>query len=347
MYMSMFTHICVVPYGTPKEEVFSCYEDINSGGEDLKAQQLRRAVYYGEYIEMLDRLSEDPNFQVIRDPKSYNKGTYKLCPKESDRELILRAFAWTRNYRNYKRPLKSFLNEELQHYENLNVTDSMRNMREMEKLEEQFTTIMKIWRNVFSESDGAFRKWEKSKRGKYAWSPSIVSALWDVMYLAFADLLIEYPTEPVYAQCKDELQLTIQGLFESKELDVSGTVTVPKFMERKDTIHKALQKVLKKAADKQRQQPRRSRNFKNIETLRRDLYIAQIGRCPICGQTIDPKRIQDGDYVHIDHIKPWSKGGSSTKGNAALTHATCNMSKGAKEVETIEENDGSPTDGPS
>jgi hypothetical protein len=317
----------IVPYGTPKEEVFSCYEDINSGGEDLKAQQLRRAVYYGEYIELLDELANDEHFQCIRDPKSFRKGKYKVCPKESDRELILRAFAWSRSYRNYRRPLKSFLNEELQYYENVNTSDPIRSMKEMERLQDQFCLIMKIWRNVFSETDGAFRKWEMAKNGKWSYSSSIVPPLWDSMYLAFADLLYDYPTEPIYAQCKDELQLALQNLFKSGKLDVSGTVTVAKFMERKDVIHKAIKNVLKDASEKR---PKRVRNFKNIESLRQDLYLIQGGRCAICNSSIDESRIQDGNYVHIDHIVPWSKGGSTSVDNAALTHSACNMSKGSK-----------------
>jgi len=295
----------------------------------LKAQQLRRAVYYGEYIDMLDRLALDENFQCIRDPKAFRQKKYRICIKESDRELILRGFAWTRNYRNYKRPLKTFLNEELQHYESLNATDPERNRKELEKLEEQFTFIMKAWRNVFSETDGAFRKWEKSSRnGKWTWSSSIIAPLWDVMYLVFSDLLFEFPTEPVYAQCKDELQITIKRLFETEKLDISGTVTVTKFMERHDTLLKALRDVLKRGSEQQ-QSPRR-RNFKEAELLRRELYIKQDGLCSICYSTIDKNRIDDGNYVHLDHSMPFSKGGSSTKENAALTHAACNMSKGAK-----------------
>lgn len=283
---------------------------------------------------MLDRLANDDNFQCIRDPKSFRKGTYKLCPKESDRELILRAFAWARSYRNYRRPMKSFLNEELQYYENLNATDPIRCTREMEKLEEQFSIIMKIWRNVFSETDGAFRKWEINKSRERVWSSSIVTPLWDVMYLAFADLLYDYPTEPLYAFCKDKLQSSIQDLFETGELDVSGTVTVAKFMERKDTIHKAMKKVLKDAST---QRPRQVRRFKNVESLRMDLYFAQGGRCAICNSTIDKNRIQDGDYVHLDHIKPYSKGGETTVENVALVHAACNMGKGAKVYEVLQE----------
>ncbi len=222
----------------------------------------------------------------------------------------------------------------------------------MDRLETEFSTIMKIWRNVFSESDGAFRKWEKSKSGKWVWSSSINAPLWDACYLAFADLLYEYPTEPIYAQCKDKLYCAMQDLFRSGTLDLSGTVTVAKFMERKDVIHKAMKKVLS-------EEPRRTRTFTNTKELREKLFIVQGGLCTICNQTIDGNRIHDGSYVHVDHKTAWSKGkatillllnmyylaffnvrtfqyctkligGQSTIENAALTHAACNMSKGAK-----------------
>lgn len=172
----------------------------------------------------------------------------------------------------------------------------------MDRLEEQFTLIMKIWRNVFSETDGAFRKYEKSKSGrKWGYSSTINLALWDASYLAFADLLYEYPTEPIYVQCKDKLLAAMQDLFESGMLDLSGTVTVAKFMERKDIIHKAMKKVLSK-------EPVRTRSFKNVKELREKLFIAQDGLCSICSQTIDMNRIHDGNYVHLDHIVPFSKG---------------------------------------
>eukprot|EP00594_Rhizosolenia_setigera_P014879 CAMPEP_0178963618 /NCGR_PEP_ID=MMETSP0789-20121207/15140_1 /TAXON_ID=3005 /ORGANISM="Rhizosolenia setigera, Strain CCMP 1694" /LENGTH=533 /DNA_ID=CAMNT_0020648139 /DNA_START=368 /DNA_END=1969 /DNA_ORIENTATION=+ len=307
---------------TPKEDVFSCYEDINSGGEDLNAQQLRRAVYYGEYIKMLDRLVLNKDFQCIRDPKNFRKGTYVTCPKESDRELILRAFAWYRNYRNFKRPLKNFLNQELQFYDKFNSTDPEKSNSELEKLEEKFTTIMKIWRNVFSESDGAFRKYDQKKNGEWSWSTSINAQIWDAMYLVVA---FTYPKEPIYTKCKDKLQSAIKDLFEKGELDVSGAVTIPKFIERKNTIFNALNNVLEKVPDKDK---RDSRNFKNGAKLKKDLYKAQNGRCTICNQTIDPNRLDDGAYVNLDHKIPYSKGGSSTVDNAALTHASCNQSKG-------------------
>ena len=55
------------------------YEDINSGGEDLSAHQLTRAVYYGDYFN---------DFQYIRKPKAFWEGTYELDPRESDRSRV-------------------------------------------------------------------------------------------------------------------------------------------------------------------------------------------------------------------------------------------------------------------
>jgi 5-methylcytosine-specific restriction endonuclease McrA len=49
----------------------------------------------------------------------------------------------------------------------------------------------------------------------------------------------------------------------------------------------------------------------------RDGYV-----CQICGGDIEPTDL------HIDHIKPWSKGGRHTLGNLQATHSVCNLKKG-------------------
>ena len=59
--------------------------------------------------------------------------------------------------------------------------------------------------------------------------------------------------------------------------------------------------------------------------------MKQDGKCSECGGAIDERRIDQGDYVHLDHIVPHSKGGPSTPDNAALVHRVCNLKKGAKE----------------
>ena len=106
-----------IPNETPRDDVFNVYKDINSGGEDLTKQQVRRAAYFGDYIRLLDEVVYNKDFQRIRDPEKFNKDAYELCIKDSDREMVLRAMAWDRNgFKNPVRPMKKFLNREISHY---------------------------------------------------------------------------------------------------------------------------------------------------------------------------------------------------------------------------------------
>jgi hypothetical protein len=330
--LAAYTIPCtIIPLDTPNSEVFSCYEDINSGGEDLKAQQLRRAVYYGDYIMMLDRVAKNEDFQAIFNPKSFRKGEYQLDPKESDRELILRAFAWKRKPDKFKRPLKTFLNEELQHYATIESGDPDRCKTQLRAMEEEFKFVMKVMRNLFSDDDGAFRAWSEKKdfTGTWAWSPSINPQLWDAMYFVIAELRHSFPKEHMFASHKNDIQTAVKKLFGSDELDLTGT-TVPKFTQRCHVLRISLLGIIRGCDG-----AAFSRTFPDHDgELRRDLFTSQNGLCTICQNTIDETRITDGSYVHIDHIEPFSKGGTSTRDNAALTHATCNQSKGARTAST-------------
>lgn len=56
------------------------------------------------------------------------------------------------------------------------------------------------------------------------------------------------------------------------------------------------------------------------EVMRRDRF-----RCCICG-----RNVQDGVVLHVDHIKPVSKGGKTELSNLRTLCSTCNWGKGAK-----------------
>lgn len=62
--------------------------------------------------------------------------------------------------------------------------------------------------------------------------------------------------------------------------------------------------------------PRRLRKF----IFERDNYV-----CGICQKPIEP-----GDAIHVDHIFPWSKGGSDEPDNLQAAHGSCNVRKGAR-----------------
>ena len=60
--------------------------------------------------------------------------------------------------------------------------------------------------------------------------------------------------------------------------------------------------------------------------LRRSLYFAQRGICALCRQRMPN---EDMSQLHIDHVIPVARGGADDVSNLQLTHAACNMTKGA------------------
>ncbi|GAB4819579.1 hypothetical protein N2152v2_006625 [Parachlorella kessleri] len=50
---------------TSQEAVLRVYEDLNCGAESLNKQQIRRAVYGGPYIDLLDKLCKNSRFQAL------------------------------------------------------------------------------------------------------------------------------------------------------------------------------------------------------------------------------------------------------------------------------------------
>lgn len=59
------------------------------------------------------------------------------------------------------------------------------------------------------------------------------------------------------------------------------------------------------------------------ENTRQAIYEKQAGHCAICGKPFD---LADMD---ADHIRPWRKGGTTTRENCQLLCRTCNLRKGA------------------
>ena len=59
------------------------------------------------------------------------------------------------------------------------------------------------------------------------------------------------------------------------------------------------------------------------------LMELQNGKCYICDESID---LEISGPLDIDHIKPFSEGGADSANNYALTHQSCNRSKGASDI---------------
>ena len=83
------------------DSVYEVFERLNTGGLKLSPQEIRVCVNYGELAKSLKSLNEDPSWRTIYGEPS---------PRLKDQELILRFLALRMNFKNYRRPMKAFLN---------------------------------------------------------------------------------------------------------------------------------------------------------------------------------------------------------------------------------------------
>lgn len=306
-----------IPMSTPITDVFEVYDDINSGGENLRAQQVRRAVYYGPYIQLLDSIADSHgDFHAIRDPAKVKENKYVPCMIHSDRELILRAFAFRENGGRFKTPLKTFLNRELEgsnNFENRPENERKALRGKMEELQQEFTIVMKVARSVFG--DRAFRRGDQGNKEK------INVYIWDAMYSALAELLTEGYKHVNFTEASGSILQAWEDMIESKTLDGSQLRSKADFLERKETIKALFREAIKHAS------PARDPQRAFSPEMKDGLYRKQSGLCAICGQNIDFERLGDGRYAQIDHITPHSRGGRTSRDNAQLAHAECNREK--------------------
>ena len=98
-------HATVVRQDEPSDDnssIYLIFERINTGGERLRPQEIRAAIYQGELNELIGELNENPNWRSL-----FGKVDLRM----RDQELILRFLALYFNSDKYKRPLTRFLNE--------------------------------------------------------------------------------------------------------------------------------------------------------------------------------------------------------------------------------------------
>ncbi|HDK27106.1 MAG TPA: DUF262 domain-containing protein [Candidatus Atribacteria bacterium] len=96
--------------------IYHIFERLNTGGVNLNPMEVRKCVYYGEYIKLLEELNTIDEWRKII-------GKPKVDKRLRDIELILRLFALRKGWKCYEKPMKSFLNKYLLEIQKLQNTD--------------------------------------------------------------------------------------------------------------------------------------------------------------------------------------------------------------------------------
>lgn len=99
-------HIKQLKPSAKNDSVFHIFERLNTGGTQLKPQEIRNAVYRGEIVTALWRLNDDPNWRKIL-------GIGKADKNQKDIEMLLRLFSLFNNWEHYEKPMLRYLNSQM------------------------------------------------------------------------------------------------------------------------------------------------------------------------------------------------------------------------------------------
>ncbi|GAB9224938.1 DUF262 domain-containing protein [Bradyrhizobium diazoefficiens] len=88
------------------DSVFHIFERLNTGGTQLKPQEIRNAVYRGKIVDELRSLSTNPGWQKAL-------GISRPDKNQKDVELVLRLFALFNVWEGYEKPMLKYLNHQM------------------------------------------------------------------------------------------------------------------------------------------------------------------------------------------------------------------------------------------
>ncbi len=88
------------------DSVFYIFERLNTGGTQLKPQEIRNAVYRGEIVNALSELNQTPGWLELLGMKKPDKN-------QKDIELVLRLFGLYNEWQAYEKPMLRFLNNSM------------------------------------------------------------------------------------------------------------------------------------------------------------------------------------------------------------------------------------------
>ena len=95
----------IIKQEQPSEDnssIFHIFERLNTGGVSLTPQEIRAAIYHGNFSDLLNNLNKNAQWRDIY-------GSVNRLMR--DQELILRFFAFYHDGQNYETPMKEFLNK--------------------------------------------------------------------------------------------------------------------------------------------------------------------------------------------------------------------------------------------
>ncbi len=278
---------------------FEIFERLNTGSVPLNTQELRNCIYRGEYNKLLRELAANEEYLELLNIKGPDK-------RMKDVELVLRFATFYHNtHINYKSPIKTFLNYEMDRFQNINSRDAV-------KLSDAFKNSVSIIKSVFG--DRAFKRYYKGDENNpegYWEKKRFNVSLHDILMDSFSrvEKNLVYQNLDRIREAFIDLMTTDDSFIDAIEI---GTSEERKVKRRFNQWNMRLNEIL----ESKRNEPR-CFSFK----LKEELFDND-NTCEICNNTI-----QQIDDASVDHIEQYWNGGKTIPENARLTHRYCNWSR--------------------
>ncbi len=129
----------------PAEIIAEIFSRLNQGGVDLSDQEIRHALFPGEFNNLLSELSK---FEDIKNFKQGRKGNSRRDSLEAE-ELVLRFFALNNDLKSYGGNLKFFLDRFMKNNRQMNTT-------EVDRHRAQFKSALEKCKIVFDGENELF-----------------------------------------------------------------------------------------------------------------------------------------------------------------------------------------------
>jgi hypothetical protein len=172
---------CIVITQESHPEIrFEVFERLNTGAMQLSDQEIRNAIFRGDFNNLIKSLAEQPRWIGAL-------GKQKLDKRMRDDELVVRLFAVNNGLLEYQAPLRTFLN---------NFTRSMvrfPDKRERKLSKDEMAQFTSLFENTVDKvtkvfNGHAFRVYNNNTQN---WESQINRALFDAVTLVFSRLPLD------------------------------------------------------------------------------------------------------------------------------------------------------------
>lgn len=285
-----------------QELKYEIFARLNQGSIRLKPQELRNCIYRGPLNDMIE--------QIAKTNKYLNELFLEKNRRKNYQEYILRFFA-LRNFNDYSSSMTKTMNNYMIKHQNADE-------QEIKKLRELYNNTIDIVKQVFGKT--AFCAYDRQKK---QFMNKFSGSVYDSIIIA-CSMFNPHDLMAHADEIRNQVNEIKMNNLDYQDYTYAATGSKNRVIGRIMMIYNLIENIVGNNNNSQRIYSKGTK-----EKLWHDGYV-----CPYCNQ-----QILSIDDAEVDHIIPYSKGGSTIIENAQLLHRHCNREKSNIDFESKDINE--------